>query len=411
VGLEREWRQKDAGLRTFGFASLLGALGGVSGLPYAILSLILLGLLLTLMNWQVIRRGDKPELTTSAALLVTGYVGVLAGVGHTFTPVVVAIVTAGLLAWKEEMAGFSLGLTAAELRGAILLAVIAFVVYPILPATALDPWGLIQPRAAWVTVILVSAIGFANYVLLKSFGAKGVQFTGFLGGLVNSTVTVTELAARCKGSGGALEDEAYRGVLLATSAMAIRNAVLLGILATAALLSALLPIALMLAVSLYFATRRRSVGPATQASPPDIPLDSPFSLLSALKFGLLFLVLQVVSKLAQNALGQAGFYAVSIAGGAVSSASAVASAALLAAQGHITPATAGIGAVLASLATVVVNTVIVARVGRDRKLTARLAKVVVITIAFGIAGAVLQAQGPAVRYEQMLGSKFSRLTK
>ena len=225
VGLEREWRQKDAGLRTFGFAALLGALGGVNGESYALVSLLLLGVLLTLMNWQVIRRGDKPELTTSAALLVTGYVGVLAGVGHTFTPVIVAIASAGLLAWKEQLADFSIGLTSAELRGAILFAILAFVVYPILPRTALDPWGLVQPRAAWVTVILIAAIGFANYVLLKSFGAKGVQITGFLGGLVNSTVTVTELATRAKESDGKLQDEAYRGVLLATCAMAVRNAV------------------------------------------------------------------------------------------------------------------------------------------------------------------------------------------
>ncbi|HZR07058.1 MAG TPA: MgtC/SapB family protein, partial [Myxococcales bacterium] len=133
VGLEREWRHKDAGLRTFGFAALLGALGGVNGESFALVSLALLGLLLTLMNWQVIRRGDRPELTTSAALLVTGYVGVLCGVGHTFTPVVVTIATAGLLAWKEQLADFSLGLTATELRSAILLAVLAFVIYPVLP--------------------------------------------------------------------------------------------------------------------------------------------------------------------------------------------------------------------------------------------------------------------------------------
>ena len=31
VGLEREWRGKEAGLRTFGFASLLGALAGCWG--------------------------------------------------------------------------------------------------------------------------------------------------------------------------------------------------------------------------------------------------------------------------------------------------------------------------------------------------------------------------------------------
>src|SRR6266702_918252 len=242
VGLEREWRHKEAGLRTFGFAAMLGALGGLLGDSYALLSLGLLGVLLVLMNWHVIRRGEKVELTTSAALLITGFVGVLCGRGHTFTPVVVTVVTAWLLAWKEQLAGFSIGLTALELRAAILLAVLAFVVYPILPVQAIDPWGLIQPRSAWVTVILIAAIGFANYILLKAFGAKGVQITGFLGGLVNSTVTVTELAVRARESEGSLRDEAYRGVLLATCAMAMRNAALLGIVATAALFAAFLPI-------------------------------------------------------------------------------------------------------------------------------------------------------------------------
>jgi uncharacterized membrane protein (DUF4010 family) len=415
VGLEREWRQKDAGLRTFGFAALLGALGGVSGQPYALVSLILVGVLLTLMNWQVILRGERPELTTSAALLVTCYVGVLAGVGHTFTPVVVTIATAGLLAWKEQLAGFSLGLNAMELRAAILLAILAFVVYPLLPTTALDPWGLVQPRAAWVTVILIAAIGFGNYILLKAFGTKGVQITGFLGGLVNSTVTVTELAVRARESNGILQDEAYRGVLLATCAMAVRNAVLLGIVATAALFAAFLPILLILVTSLLLATRDLGVKPRLPESvPPQIPLRSPFSLQSALKFGLIFLVLQIVGTLAQDALGQAGFYAVSIVGGCVSSASAVASAAMLAAQGHTTPQVAGVASVLASLASAAVNLVLVARVAKDRVLNVRLGRALGAVVAVGIAGALIQARVPkdmAVHYEQMLGSKFTHLTR
>ncbi|HEX4386918.1 MAG TPA: DUF4010 domain-containing protein [Myxococcales bacterium] len=415
VGLEREWRQKDAGLRTFGFTALLGALGGVMGQAYALVSLGLIGVLLTLMNWQVIRRGERPELTTSAALLVTCYVGVLAGIGHTFTPVVVTIATAGLLAWKEQLAGFSLGLNAMELRAAILLAILAFIVYPLLPPTAIDPWGLIQPRAAWVTVILIAAIGFGNYVLLKAFGTKGVQITGFLGGLVNSTVTVTELAVRERESNGILQDEAYRGVLLATCAMAVRNAVLLGIVATAALLAALLPILLILVTSLLLATRdlgRKSK--AMESVPPQIPLRSPFSLQSALKFGLIFLVLQIVGTLAQDALGQAGFFAVSIVGGCVSSASAVASAAMLAAQGHATPQVAGIASVLASLASAAVNLVLVARVAKDKQLNLRLGRALSAVVLCGIAGALLQAHVPkemAVHYEQMLGSKFTHLTR
>jgi len=43
--------------------------------------------------------------------------GVLAGQGHTLTPTAVAVLTAALLAWKESLANFSLGLTDTELLG------------------------------------------------------------------------------------------------------------------------------------------------------------------------------------------------------------------------------------------------------------------------------------------------------
>lgn len=53
---------------------------------------------------------------------------------------------------------------------------------------------------------------------------------GFLGGLVNSTVTVTEPSPRARAGRAALMDLAYRGILLSTGAMAVRNLVVLGIL-------------------------------------------------------------------------------------------------------------------------------------------------------------------------------------
>ncbi len=108
VGLEREHRGKEAGLRTFGFAALLGSLGGLLGEPYALLCLGFLGVLIAFLNLQALRANQGAELTTSAALLVTAICGVLCGVGHTFTPVAVAVLTAALLAWKEPLAGFSI---------------------------------------------------------------------------------------------------------------------------------------------------------------------------------------------------------------------------------------------------------------------------------------------------------------
>jgi uncharacterized membrane protein (DUF4010 family) len=393
VGLEREWRGKEAGLRTFGLVGLLGAMGGMLGTPYAITTLVLIGVLLVFLNLQGLRAGEGSELTTSAAMLVTCLSGVLCGLGHTFTPVAVGVVTAGLLSWKEYLAEFGHKLTVQELRSAILLGILAFAIYPVLPAHPIDPWGLIEPRAAWTTVILIAAIGFVNYVLWKLFGTRGIEFAGFLGGLVNSTVTVTELAVRVRESGPALVDVAYRGAVLSIAAMTVRNAVVLAIFERRALAVASGSLALMLSASVVLELLARSPsGPRASVEERPLELTSPFSLRSALKFGVIFLALQVLGSLAQTLFGRFGFYFVSLLGGFVSSASAVAAAAMLAARGKISASDAGIGSVVASLASAAVNIVLVARFSRSPPLIRRLGIATLIVVGVGLAGAVATAR-------------------
>ncbi len=154
VGLEREWRGKEAGLRTFGFAALLGALGGLLGEAYAIVSICLLGILVFILNWQSLKTHNNTVLTTSIALLVTGVIGVLCGVGHTVTPAAVGVIAAGLLAWKERLAVFSHNLTAEEVRDSILavsgnlnLKTHGEWVYPPLPPEVLATAS--RPGAGW----------------------------------------------------------------------------------------------------------------------------------------------------------------------------------------------------------------------------------------------------------------------
>ena len=249
IGLERERRGKEAGLRTFGFICLLGALGGLLGMPVALLCLALVGVLAVLLNVQTLRAGQGAELTTSAAMLVTCLAGVLCGQGHTISPAAVMVLATALLAWKERLAGFSAGLTESEMRSALLLAILAIVIYPALPAGAVGPWHLVEPRAAWVTVILIAGIGFVNYILWKLYGTRGTELSGFLGGLVNSNFTVIEMASRVVATRGAYVGTAYRGILLATTAMVVRNAGLLLILAPLALLGASGAFALMMLAS------------------------------------------------------------------------------------------------------------------------------------------------------------------
>ncbi|MEO7987249.1 MAG: DUF4010 domain-containing protein [Gemmatimonadales bacterium] len=387
VGIERERRQKEAGLRTFAFVSVLGATGGMLGEPFALAAVGLVGVLIVLLNLETIRTGEGAEITTSAALAVTGFAGVLVGQGHTFTPTALGVVTAALLAWKQPLTGFSRALTEGELRSAILFAILAFIVYPVLPSGTVDPWGLIEPRAAWVTVILVAALGFANYVLLRLYGARGIELTGFLGGLINSTVTVTELSDRQSTSSDRLLDVTFRGVVLATAAMLVRNAIILGLIAPSALASATPTLVLMLGGAATATLIRRE---RTESRGADIPkMSSPFSLTAALKFGVMFLVLEIAGVLAQRKLGHGGFYLVSFFGGFVSSASAVASAANLAAAGTLPPAVAGTGAIIASLASAAVNLPLVVRIGRTPALTRRVAIVIVLIILLGVAGVLI----------------------
>ena len=407
VGIEREHRKKEAGLRTFGFVAVLGGLGGVAGASFGLMALGLVGVLVVLLNWDTIRTDGKAELTTSAALLVMAFTGLLAGLGHKFTPIALSVCVAALLAWKQPLAGFSRALTDAELRSAIMLAILAFVVYPVLPQGSVDPWNLIVPRTAWVTVILIAAFGFVNYILLKVYGDRGLVLSGLFGGFVNSKVASAELATRSHEAGDeSLEDSAYRGIVLSNGSMLVRNVVIIGVFAPAAILAMSLPMALMLiGITVAVFIPKTSVLNGFTKKPPAQPtmataitakqpqdqssFQSPFSIKSALKFGIVFLVLQIVSTLALRELGQGGLYAVALIGGLVSSASAVASIATLVAQGEITHAVAALGVVIASVSSIIVCIPFVSRFGDSTVLTRRVSWTLSAIALLGVLGGIV----------------------
>jgi uncharacterized membrane protein (DUF4010 family) len=391
VGIERERRRKEAGLRTFAFASLLGALSSLMGHSFALIALALVGILIILLNIETIRSGEGAEITTSAALLVVAFSGVLAGQGQLLIAGSMGVLTAALLAWKEPLAGFSHTLTDAELRSAVMLAILAIIIYPILPQGHVGPGALLDPRAVWIAVLLVAGLGFINYILLKIYGPHAIELTGFLGGLVNSTVTVTELASRASSSQGSLGPLAFRGIVLTTAAMLLRNAVILGILAPRALLAVSVPMGLMfagaagIALLQYWNSQDYNVGDGRIAG-----LQSPFSLSEAFKFGLIFLLLTIAGTLAQRWLGSGGFFGVSAAGGLVSSATAVASAASLAASRELSPQVAGMGALLASLASVAINFPLAARAVGDRNLIRKIGYALGSVFLLGLGGILIR---------------------
>lgn len=382
VGMEREWAHKELGSRTFPIVSLLGALAALISPQFEIAGFAGVVALIAVVTIRNLLASAPPETTTAAALLVTFALGVLAGEGHVFTPAAAAILMTLMLSLKPQLSRFALGLKGEEVRGAVLLALIGFVIYPALPNRFVDPWQLFNPREVWFTVILISTIGFVNYVLLRLFSARGLYYTALFGGLVNSTAAVAELAALLRGSDENVNALAVVNLLTIVS-MFVRNLLLLSIFSRAAGLLALGPILVMAGVSAAFVWWQRG----DSSSTPALKLHSPLELRKVASFGLLFVGIQTAGTLGQRLLGSSGILLVSVAGGLASSASSTAAAATLASHGRLAPREAAICTVLTSIASMLSNLPIVYRQVRDRRLVTKL---MLISFAIGaIGGAVL----------------------
>jgi uncharacterized membrane protein (DUF4010 family) len=384
AGMEREWSNKDVGIRTFAIVALLGMLASLISSSVAIAALIGVFLLVAAMNTRSILHDRSLEITTSAALMVNYLLGVLVGLGHIFTPVAGAIVMTMLLAWKTELSRFAGGLQPSEIRSAVLLGLIGFVIYPVLPNRYVDPWQLFNPSDAWLSVIAIAGIGFVNYVLLRIYSTRGLYLGAFFGGLVNSSATVAELGTRLKETGMVARTTTL--CLLTTIAMFARNLILATIFSPRSLSATLVPLGVMTLVAGFWVWRNRGI---EERVPGTLALTSPISLTKVLWFGMVFIAIQIIGTLLTKYFGSEGMLATGVFGGLVSSASTTAAAATMAMHGKITAALAGSATVVTSLASAAVNVPIVWRTTKDKAVVKTLAVQMAAVIGTGIAAVAI----------------------
>lgn len=383
VGFEREWSNKDIGVRSFALAALLGTLSALVDPQFSWTAVGTALVVVIYVNWGSFQKERTFEITTSIALMITVVLGVLVGLGHHFTPIAAAIIMTMLLAWKQELHRFAGGLRPEEIRSAVLLGLLGFVIYPALPDRFLDPWSLVNPRQAWVTIVIIALIGFANYVLLRLYSAKGLMYTAVLGGLVNSTATVSELATSVGGQ-PVFAGMTIALILLTTISMFVRNLLLLAIFAPQALRSAALPMFAMIAVALLGFVLFRSK--TLDIPQEEVKLGSPVSLRKVFTFGLLFLAIAAAGALGQRFLGHYGLLLISAIGGFVSSASSTAAAANMAHNGQLSAFTAGLAAVVASITSAWINVPIASKLIAEKKVRNRL---LVISFAITLVGSAV----------------------
>jgi uncharacterized membrane protein (DUF4010 family) len=358
LGLEREWSHKSAGIRTFALVSLASAVLTTAGseLLLVVGGLLVVGHGLFLAFEGVIHDEDGLSLTTSVSLLVAYGIGSLVARGFILEGVTVAVLSSLLLVLKRELHSFAWGLTHAELRSASEFAILAFVIYPVLPAEAvtLSVGTLTLPvelRIVWLMVVFVAGIGIVNYAIVQTYGGRGVAVTGFFGGVVSSTAVVGTMLDQVRQRPGAAS-YAVAAILLADAAMALRNLMIaIGFtLRRGVLLEAIVPLGAVVIGSVAIAAYTADWDEAV-----DIDLDSPFSLRNALVFGGIFLVVIVAGTVGKAEFGTAGLYITAALSGFVSSAGATTTAVVLYRGGAIAAGPATVAILLATAASILVK--------------------------------------------------------
>ncbi len=189
---------------------------------------------------------------------------------------------------------------------------------PFAPMPIMHMLAALKPFKVWLIVVLVSFISFVGYILVKALGqGAGVGLTGLIGGLASSTVTTLSFAKRSK------ELPAWNqlfavAVLLASSVMFPRLLIQIGVFNQELMRNMSVPIlvtgATGMVLAIIFFLRSKKTEAATSES-GSVSFDNPFSLKSAITFGLVFAAILMVTRLAITYLGEAWLPVVAIVSG------------------------------------------------------------------------------------------------
>lgn len=323
LGLERE-RSKGsdggAGVRTFALIALSGALAGYLGknlgLEWLALAMfIAVAALIVSMYAATAPLGDT-GITTEVSALLAFVLGVICAHGELQLASWVAVAMALLLALKDWLHQLASRINGADVEATLKFGIVTLIILPLVPDTNYGPPPLdvINPYKIWLMVVLISALNFASYLLIKVVGPEhGVGLVGLLGGLASSTAVTLGFSQRSRQAGEDASALAF-GIVLAWTVMFFRVVIMTALIdwqlgrQLAPVIGLLCAVSLGACYWLWRSYRQRQRGEVKPGS-------NPFELHEAIKFGVLFGVVVVISKAAQVHFGDAGLYlAAAVAG-------------------------------------------------------------------------------------------------
>lgn len=362
IGTERQRRLAEekirgvAGLRTFILIALLGALSvtlaAQFGPLFAVAAFSSFTILMAVGYASSISTLGRIDLTAAVAAVVTFVLGMLTGFPENITLAVsLAIITTWVLATRNVTHRYVEALNETDLLDTLKMGIVALVIYPILPNKPLDPWGIIDLRQVWLFVILVSLIGFAGYILIRTLGAeKGLNITGILGGIVSSTAVTSSMAQESRKNPHILSSAVF-ATAIASSTVFLRVLFIVTVINKELFTELVIPLLIMTMVgaSLAYLSHRRN--------PPqggEIKVNDPFRIIPALKLGTLFALVLVIAEVSSIYFGNAGIYAASIVSGLVDVNAITLSLATLA-RSTLDPSIAATSIILAIIANILVK--------------------------------------------------------
>ena len=332
IGLERGWvargeaeGERAAGLRTHGLAGLLGGVWGAIVQPYGAsgvvalaIAFVFVGALIGAYRYRENVHDETFGATTAVAVLLAFSLGAFAVIGDIQAAVAAAVATTAILALKTFLHRFVERITWDELRSGLALLVMSFILLPVLPNRAIDPWDAVNPFELWLMTVLIGAISFAGYIAVKVIGyRRGVAIAGMAGGLASSTAATAAMSRLAREHPSQI-DASAAGAIFANAVMAPRIIAVVAVISPALAWLLAPPVT---AAGVVFALAgvfllRRSAGERPGES-RSITVANPLDLGAVLKFGALLATVMVLSRLATHFAGSAGAYALAVASGVV----------------------------------------------------------------------------------------------
>jgi uncharacterized membrane protein (DUF4010 family) len=294
------------------------------------------------------------------------------------------VVTTVLLAVKWELKKLIKVITREDVFATLQFAVITAIILPVLPNRSFGspPLDVLNPYQIWEIVVFISGINFLGYVLIKIVGPRrGLGISGILGGLASSTATTLSFSQRSTTQKG-LEKPFAVAIITSWVIMFVRVVIEVAVVNPQLLplvwpaMAAMGGAVLVYAVYMYFSQ--------SGIDEEEMQITNPFELGPAVKFGLIYALVLVITKAAEIYVGERGIYLTSfLAGLADVDAITLSISDLTRAEGSISLLTGKMGIILAAISNTISKGALVFFLS-SRKLSLRVLPAFLIILLIGL---------------------------